>query len=40
MRLRVAVRGLRPLIVRTLEVPALATLEVLHEALLVFRAVA
>jgi Plasmid pRiA4b ORF-3-like protein len=35
VRLRVVVRGVSPLIVRTIEVPADATLLLLHEALLV-----
>ena len=35
VRLRVVVRGLSPLIVRTLDVPGSATLDVVHEALLV-----
>ena len=35
VRLRVVVRGVSPLIVRTVEVPAEATLQLLHEALLV-----
>jgi hypothetical protein len=35
VRLRVVVRGVSPVIVRTLLVPAVASLQVLHEALLV-----
>ena len=35
VRLRVVLRGVSPVIVRTLEVPGSATLDVLHQALLV-----